>query len=744
MRRTVRPLALGCVALTAAASVLFPAGGGAGPAWSSVNSKVVTGSAGTSPASATATFGSVAPAVRSAQPLPAITAIVPRSGSMVEPTTVVVTGTDLDGITAVTASGVPVKFTKSAPTTLSVTMPAHAAGPVTLVASGPAGASPAGTASTFTYFAPPAPAVSNLDPNTVTTKAATQVTVTGSFFVGTVTATVDGKDTAVTRVSDTQLRLTVPVHAAGVVPVVVTAAGGSAVQTSLTYLAPPRPAITALAPASGWTAETTTVVAIGANFDGITAVTANGVPVTFTKTSPSTLVVTMPARAAGPVTLVAVSLAGASRAGTGSTFTYVALPPPAVSDLSPKFVTTMATTPVTVTGTSFIGTVTATVGGRDAVVTRVSETQLLLTAPVHAAGWVPVVVTTAGGSDVLSLKYVVPPLPAITAIAPASGSTTETTTVVATGANFDAIKSVTANGVSVKFTRTSPTTLSVTMPAHAAGPVTLVAVSLAGASVAGNASRFTYVTPPVPTVHNLDPKSVTTLATTAVTVTGTSFIGTTTATVDGKNAVVTRVSETQLLLTVPVHAAGVVQVVVKAAGGSTVQTALTYVAPPVPKVTALSPTSVTTKATTSVTVTGTSFIGTITATVDGKNAVVTQISETELRLTAPAHAAGVVQVVVKAAGGSATQVTLTYVAPAPVVRTISPSTGAVSTGTVVSISGTGFTGTIAVKIGGTRAAYKVVSDTVLKVTVPRKTAGKYPVTVTTAAGTSRTGTYTVR
>jgi hypothetical protein len=573
--------------------------------------------------------------------------------------------------------------------------------------------------------------------------ATTPVTVTGTSFIGTVTATVGGRDAVVTRVSETQLLLTAPVHAAGWVPVVVTTAGGSDV-LSLKYVVPPLPAITAIAPASGSTTETTTVVATGANFDAIKSVTANGVSVKFTRTSPTTLSVTMPAHAAGPVTLAAVGLAGAGAAGPASTFTYVAPPVPTVTNLDPKSVTTLATTAVTVTGTSFIGTVTATVDGKKAVVTRVSETQLLLTVPVHAAGVAYVVVTAAGGSDALALQYVVPPLPVITALAPASGPTTETTTVVATGANLDGIKSVTANGVSVKFTSTSPTTLSVTMPAHAAGPVTLVAVSLAGASVAGNASRFTYVTPPVPTVHNLDPKSVTTLATTAVTVTGTSFIGTTTATVDGKNAVVTRVSETQLLLTVPVHAAGVVQVVVKAAGGSTVQTALTYVAPPVPKVTALSPTSVTTKATTSVTVTGTSFIGTITATVDGKNAVVTQISETELRLTAPAHAAGVVQVVVKAAGGSATQVTLTYVAPAPVVRTISPSTGAVSTGTVVSISGTGFTGTIAVKIGGTRAAYKVVSDTVLKVTVPRKTAGKYPVTVTTAAGTSRTGTYTVR
>jgi hypothetical protein len=196
-------------------------------------------------------------------------------------------------------------------------------------------------------------------------------------------------------------------------------------------------------------------------------------------------------------------------------------------------------------------------------------------------------------------------------------------------------------------------------------------------------------------VSSLDPKSVTTLAATPVTVTGTSFIGKVTATVDGKDAVVTRVSETQLRLTAPVHAAGVVQVIVKAAGGSAIQTGLTYVVPPVPKVTKLSPRSVTTKATTSVTVTGTSFIGTVTATVDGRDAVVTRVSETQLRLTAPAHAAGVVRVVVKAAGGSATQITLTYVTPARVIRT-----------------------TTAVKVDGTTAAYEVVSDSLLKVTVP--------------------------
>lgn len=60
-------------------------------------------------------------------------------------------------------------------------------------------------------------------------------------------------------------------------------------------------------------------------------------------------------------------------------------------------------------------------------------------------------------------------------------------------------------------------------------------------------------------------------------------------------------------------------------------------------------------------------------------------------------------------------------------------------GTKVTISGTGFTAASVVKIGGVKAAFKVVSGTKITATVPAKArSGK--ISVTTAAGTSTSAT----
>src|SRR5207247_316362 len=68
-----------------------------------------------------------------------------------------------------------------------------------------------------------------------------------------------------------------------------------------------------------------------------------------------------------------------------------------------------------------------------------------------------------------------------------------------------------------------------------------------------------------------------------------------------------------------------------------------------------------------------------------------------------------------------------------VVSTFTPAKG--KAGAKVTITGTGFTGAIAVKIGGVTATFKAVSGTKITATVPAKAkTGK--ISVTTAAGTS--------
>jgi hypothetical protein len=80
------------------------------------------------------------------------------------------------------------------------------------------------------------------------------------------------------------------------------------------------------------------------------------------------------------------------------------------------------------------------------------------------------------------------------------------------------------------------------------------------------------------------------------------------------------------------------------------------------------------------------------------------------------------------------------VVPAPTVTSLSPATGPAAGGTVVTVTGTGFTGATSVQFGSNPGtALTVVSDTEITVTSPVGAVGAVPVTVTTPAGTSAAG-----
>jgi hypothetical protein len=75
----------------------------------------------------------------------------------------------------------------------------------------------------------------------------------------------------------------------------------------------------------------------------------------------------------------------------------------------------------------------------------------------------------------------------------------------------------------------------------------------------------------------------------------------------------------------------------------------------------------------------------------------------------------------------------------PVITGLSPARGALSGGTVVTISGSAFTGATAVTFGGVAAtAFTVDSDTQITATSPSHAAGIVDVVVTTAGGTTST------
>ncbi|MBE2285889.1 MAG: IPT/TIG domain-containing protein [Prosthecobacter sp.] len=158
-----------------------------------------------------------------------------------------------------------------------------------------------------------------------------------------------------------------------------------------------------------------------------------------------------------------------------------------------------------------------------------------------------------------------------------------------------------------------------------------------------------------------------------------------------------------------------------------------------PTVTAISPTSGPTGGGTSVTITGTNFTGATGVTIGGAAATsVTVLNATTITCLTPAGTAGAKSVVVTTPGGSNSANSLfTYVAPAPTVTAITPSSGPTTGGTSVTITGTNFTGATGVTIGGAAAtSVSVVNATTITCVTPAGTAGAKSVVVTTPGGSN--------
>jgi len=84
-----------------------------------------------------------------------------------------------------------------------------------------------------------------------------------------------------------------------------------------------------------------------------------------------------------------------------------------------------------------------------------------------------------------------------------------------------------------------------------------------------------------------------------------------------------------------------------------------------------------------------------------------------------------------------------FLAAAPTLTSVTPSSGSASGGTTVTLVGTGFTGATSVKFGATPAtSFTVNSATQITAVTPAGTPGVVPVTVTTSGGTSNPVAFT--
>ena len=177
-------------------------------------------------------------------PLPtfSVRSISPNEGSTVTATVAVIAGTGFQSGDTVTVDGSRVDATVLDATTISLTMPAHAAGTANVTVTSPLSRAQASVSGGFTYVAPPV--ISEVVPNTGSTAGGTPVYITGTG-VGTmgavVSVTVDGISVSIDDngwPTYDAIYLSMPAHAAGTVEVILTDRWGQAARGEFTYASP--------------------------------------------------------------------------------------------------------------------------------------------------------------------------------------------------------------------------------------------------------------------------------------------------------------------------------------------------------------------------------------------------------------------------------------------------------------------------------------------------------------------------
>jgi hypothetical protein len=675
---------------------------------------------------------------------PVVTEVSPNQGPLTAGTLVTITGTNLNGATVVDFGSNPATGVTCTATSCSVTAPAGTAGVTDVTVTTPGGTSAIVPADQYTYFAPPA--VTSVLPTLGPAAGGNPVIVYGTNLNGATVVDFGSNPATGVTCTATSCTVTAPAGTAGVTDVTVTTPGGTSATSpgdQYTYVTPP--AVTEVSPNQGPLTAGTSVTITGTNLNGATVVDFGSNPATGVTCTATSCTVAAPAGVAGTVDVTVTTLGGGTSAtNAADQYTYVA--PPTVTNVNPDTGPTTGGTSVTLNGTNLNGVTVVDFGSNPATGVTCSATACFVTAPAGVAGTVDVSVTTPGGTSATSpadhYTYVAPPT--VTNVNPNAGPLTAGTSVTITGTNFTGATAVDFGSNPATGVTCTATSCTVTAPAPAPAGVGIVDVTVTtlggGTSATSAADHYTYVAPP--TVTNVNPNAGPLTAGTSVTITGTNLTGATAAHFGANLATGVTCSATLCTVTAPAGTAGTVDVTVTTVvGTSATSPADRYTYTPVPIVTGILPVGGPYLGGTTVTIIGTNLGPTTSIHFGSTNAPGFTCSATTCTVNSPAGTAGsVVDLTVTTPGGTsatspADQFTYGAGPGDPVVKGISPNSGPLTGGTVVTITGQGFSGATEVDFGDPPATNVTCSDTVCTATSPPGT-GTVAVTVKGPGGTS--------
>jgi hypothetical protein len=652
-----------------------------------------------------------------APPIPTIDSIAPANGPIAGGTPVTIQGSGFSAGTQVFFDNIAALSVDilSAQSLVAVTPP-HAAGLVDVTVQIPSG-SEANSVGAFLYVAPPDPTISAIDPSIGPDAGGTKVTITGTDFrPGAVVLFGAVAASSVSVLNGTTLTAVTPAHPAGLVDVTVTNSDGASITYvgGFTFAPPVALSFLALSPASGPETGGTQVTLLGAGFVSGITVTFGGSAATVTVLSQTLLTAITPPGAA-LVDVVLSTPDGQVVTAVGA-FQYIGPAVLSFGAITPPSGPEAGDTQVTILGTGFLPGMTVTFGGSAASVTVLSDTLLTAITP-PGVGVVDVVLTTPDAQVVTALgafEYIGPDVLSFGTVEPEFGPMAGGTQVTILGTGFVPGMTVTFDGVAAAVTVLSETLLTAITPP---GTDTVNVVLATDTQTVTAYSAFTYVGP-VPTISGVTPASGPESGGTAVIITGTGFMNPALVLFGMTPTIAFALSDTQIITISPGGTGTVPLAVVTPFGAAAAF--FTYIPPDTATIGSLSPSSGPDAGGTIVTIVGTALAEATAVTFGGAPAVPSILSDTQLQVaTPPLPGAGTVVVQVQTPYGNP-EALFTYVPPdMPTISGLTPPSGPEAGGTVVTITGTGFTENTNVRFDGTLAPHKsVLSDTLIQAETP--------------------------
>jgi len=584
------------------------------------------------------------------------------------------------------------------------------------------------------------PAVSSVSPASIRTGSGATVTVSGTGFLPSTTATLGGISGAVAGGSITfNLPATVTGNAGTLSGIISNASPGGGSASFTVAILTGNPTVSGFSPASANAGSADTAIDVaGTNFVSGSTITLGGTPIPTTFVSAAALTATVGSsflQRSGNLAVGVTNPPPGGGSAAGGTFTVRSALPTLTGVLPAHVPAGGSSTTVTLTGTGFAANTAVTGGSQPLALVFNSATSATVTLPaslLQQSGTIALALTNpppGGGTSGQITLSVDNPVPVLMGVNPASLNTAGTNaTLTLAGSNFTPGSVVNIGSQRLSTTFISPTTLTAALPPPY--PLGKLSLTVTNPSPGGGSSNGVTidVAGPGPAITGVSPASVGVGQ--IVSVTGTNFVAGSVVLLRGAAIPTTVVSTTQVTATIPANAAiGSSTIAVQDPSASTGAQAsppspIQIVGPATgstPVVSGVSPVTASAGTTQTITVTGSNFASGAQINVGRALVTPTASSPTTLTGTVTLPAAGNVNVSVTNPGGPTSNVmTFASLGPAPVVTSIYPRAGTAGATVEIALIGRNFVNGGQINVGGQLISPTAMNSTTMtaKVTLP--------------------------